>query len=231
MICVRNADKKPTPVRILPQPRVWFLTRHDVQPQDLMRAMVYDQTTGWLSRVWASGSVLYRGMRRLDAAHAATDWDGALRWLGTLAEPIREVQFWMHGKWGCAVIDSDVLDASDLSPASARRPLLDALRERLAPDALVWFRTCETFGAKRGIDFAERLADFLGARVAGHTYVIGFHQSGLHGLAPGRRAHWSADEGLLEGTADAPRCARQSAAGEPHTITCLRGRVPERWFE
>jgi hypothetical protein len=94
----------------------------------------------------------------------------------------------------------------------------------------VWFRTCETFGAARGIDFARRLADHLGARVAGHTFVIGFHQSGLHGLAPGCAADWSGDEGLSEGKAEDPRRARSSSPWAPRTITCLTGRVPEEWF-
>ena len=104
------------------------------------------------------------------------------------------------------------------------------LREKLAPDALIWFRTCETFGARAGIGFAERLADFTGARVAGHTHVIGFHQSGLHGVAPGTRADWSEDEGLVEGTAESPRRSHGSAPWRAHTITCLAGEVPARWF-
>jgi len=79
------------------------------------------------------------------------------------------------------------------------------------------------------IDFAERLADFLGARVAGHTYVIGFHQSGLHGLAPGVRADWSAVEGLAEGPW-MRRCARSRRAVGARTITCLHGDVPPAWF-
>jgi hypothetical protein len=196
----------------------------------MTRVLVYDRTTGWLSRVWAGGASLFRGARRIDAAYGAGDWDGALRWLGELREPIDELQYWGHGKWGGAFVDNDVLDASALAPGNARRPLLEAVRERLAPDALVWFRTCETFGARRGLDFAERLADFLGTRVAGHTYVIHFHQSGLHGLAPGERAHWSAEEGLVEGTADDPRRARRSAPWAPRTVTCFARAVPEPWF-
>lgn len=106
--------------------------------------------------------------------------------------------------------------------------------------ALVYDRTCLrrvggmsrvwAAGARRGIDFAERLADFLGARVAGHTYVIHQYQSGLHGLAPGCRADWSADEGLAAGTADDPRRARWSTPWAPRTISSLSGRVPEAWF-
>jgi hypothetical protein len=196
-----------------------------------MRVLVYDRTyVGGLSRVWGAGSTLYRGLRRLDAACGVDSWDAALDWLATRPEPIRELQYWGHGRWGRALVAGDVLDASALAAGDRRRPQLEALRERLAPDALVWFRTCETFGARAGIDFAERLADFLGVRVAGHTFVIHFHQSGLHGLAPGSRAHWPADEGLAEGTADEPRRARRSAPWAPRTITCLAGAVPAAWF-
>jgi hypothetical protein len=68
--------------------------------------------------------------------------------------------------------------------------------------------------------FAEGLAGFLGARVAGHTYKIHVHQSGLRGLAPGARADWSPEEGV--GTWSHPFA--------PRTITCLRGSVPEGWL-
>ncbi len=178
--------------------------------------------------MWAAGSHLYRGLRRIDAAHGVDSWDATFAWLATLPEPITELQYWGHGRWGRALVDRDVLDASALT--GARRADLEALREHLAPDALVWFRTCETFGAQIGIAFAERLADFLGARVAGHTFVIGFHQSGLHGLAPGCRAHWSPSEGLLAGTPEDPQRARRSTPWAPRTITCLAGRVPDAWF-
>lgn len=197
-----------------------------------MRVLVYDRTCirrgGGLSRVWAAGSSLYRRLGRIDAASGVDSWDAAFDWLARLPAPISELQYWGHGKWGRALVDDDVLDAAVLT--GARRPQLESLRERLAPDALVWFRTCETFGARCGIDFAERLADFLGARVAGHTFVIGFHQSGLHGLAPGTRADWAPDEGLCEGTAEDPRRARRSAPWATRTITCLSGSVPDRWF-
>jgi len=192
-----------------------------------MRLLVYDRTCvrtgGRLSPVWASGATLYRALGRIDASHGAESWADALAWIAAQEAPITELQYWGHGKWGCAFIDRDVLDAG-------RLPELAVLRERLAPDALVWFRTCETFGARRGQDFASRLADFLGARVAGHTHVIGFHQSGLHGLVPGARPHWSAAEGVAEGTPEAPVSARSSRPWAPHTITALRGAVPADWF-
>lgn len=196
-----------------------------------MRVVVYDRTCvrtrGRLSPIWAAGAWLYRGLRRVDAVKGVASWDEALTWLGTQREPIREIQYWGHGKWGRAFVGDDVLDAAALTD---RRAQLEAIRERLAPDALVWFRTCETLGARPGMSFAERLADFFGARIAGHTYIIGFHQSGLHGVAPGTRADWSPVEGVAEGTPDAPTKAKWSAPWRPRTLTALDGEIPAAWF-
>jgi hypothetical protein len=199
-----------------------------------VRALIYDRTCVWrggaLSHAWAAGARLYRALGRIDAARGVASWDEALGWLATAPAPIDEVQYWGHGKWGCALVDRDVLDKRALARGHSLRAGLAALRDRMAPGALLWFRTCETFGARRGIAFAEQLADFLGARVAGHTFVISFHQSGLHGLAPGARADWPPDEGLAAGTVDAPRLARRSRPWAPRTVTCMTPSVPPAWF-
>jgi hypothetical protein len=198
------------------------------------RLLVYDRTCVGrlfgLSTAWSAGARLYRGLGRLDASKGVASWDEAFAWIEEQREPISELQYWGHGKWGCALVDRDVLDARALSPGHRSYAGLCALRDRLAPDALVWLRTCETFGADRGHEFATRLSELLGARVAGHTFVIGFHQSGLHGLLPGARPDWSADEGLAEGTAASPKRARWSGPLAPRTITCLTGQVPTSWF-
>lgn len=205
-----------------------------------LRLMVYDRTCVakhvrlGLSTAWGAGSTLYRGLGRLDGTYGATSWDDALGWLATF-EPsrrIQEIQYWGHGRWGRVMVDRDVLDASALLPGHRLEPHVAAVRERLVPDgeALVWLRTCETFGAKAGHDFASRLADGLGARVAGHTFIIGAIQSGLRGLRPGRRPDWSAEEGIKEGTAEAPVSAHGSGVWRPRTVTCLSGEVPPSWF-
>jgi len=197
----------------------------------MKRLVIYDRTCvqgrRGLSPVWAAGTRVYRALRRIDEARGVANWDEALAYLAGQREPIREIQYWGHGKWGSALIDAEPFDRDSMA---ARRAELGAIRERLAPDALVWFRTCETFGAQPGHDFAQRLADALGARIAGHTYIIGFHQSGLHGLAPGMRPDWSVDEGLLEGTPDEPRRARWSRPWSPRTVTALTPSVPSAWF-
>ena len=200
------------------------------------RLLVYDRTcTGGpggvfgLSTAWSAGASLYRSLGRLDDTRGVASWEEALAWLGDREDPISEVQYWGHGHWGSALAGSEVLDARALANGHPLRRGLDALRARLSPGALLWFRTCETFGAARGIDFARRLSDHLGARVAGHTFIIGFHQSGLHALAPGGVPDWSADEGLAEGSPEEPRRARWSSPFAPRTITCLAGRVPDGW--
>ncbi len=198
-----------------------------------MRVLVYDRTCvrtgGHLSPVWATGSVLYRTVRRIDAARGVASWAEALDWIAGLPDTVHELQYWGHGKWGSARAGDDILDATALAAAHPLHQRLHVLKARLAPNALVWFRTCETLGARPGIAFAEQLADFLGAHVAGHTYVIGFHQSGLHRLAPGARATWSPDEGLADGSSDAPVRAKHSRPWAPHTITALHGAVPDGW--
>jgi hypothetical protein len=177
---------------------------------------------------WQLGSSLYRGLGRIDAAYGARSFADAFHWLASYesARPIAELQYWGHGKWGRLFIDRECLDRGALSANHALRPGLDALRERLAPGALLWFRTCETLGAQPGHDFASALGDFSGATVAGHTFVIGFFQSGLHALAPGATPHWSNTEGLARGTAEKPMLAHASGPQHPSTITCLSGEIP-----
>lgn len=202
-----------------------------------LRLLLHDATCAgrrWapgLSLAWSAGARLYSGIGRIDGWHGASDWAQGLAWLASYrpAEPIASIQFWGHGKWGRALIDRDSLDAAALAPGHPLRQALEAVRERLAPEACWWFRTCETFGAEPGQDFARRFTDFLGRRAAGHTFVIGHWQSGLHSLAPGQTPGWSPDEGLAGGTAATPARARRSRPGAGNTITCWHGHIPAGW--
>jgi len=199
-----------------------------------LRLIVYDATQrqrqpralGWS---WQYGTHLYRALGRVDAAHGAVSFADAFAWLAEHepAQLISEVQFWGHGKWGRIFIDREALDRALLSPGHQHHQAFQAVRERLAPDALLWFRTCETLGARVGQDFAAALSDATGARVAGHTFVIGFFQSGLHCLRPGTAPNWAAEEGLAKGSAERPESALPSTPEAPNTITCLTGRIPD----
>jgi len=199
-----------------------------------LRLIVFDATQRQrapraLGYSWQYGTYLYRALGRVDAAFGAQDFRQAFEWLATHEpdRPIAELQFWGHGRWGRVMIDGEVLDRQLLSPAHPHHTGLQRLRARLAPDALIWFRTCETLGAQAGHDFAASLADATGARVAGHTFIIGFLQSGLHCLRPGMKPDWPSSEGLARGSAEAPEAALSSALGAPNTITCLTGSIPE----
>jgi hypothetical protein len=158
-------------------------------------------------------------------------FEDGLAWLSAVSPsaPIAELQFWGHGKWGRIFIGREALDKRALAQGHDHHAALCALRERLSPDALIWFRTCETFGAMVGQDFARAWTDFFGCRAAGHTFVIGYWQSGLHLLHPGHSPTWGVEEGLIRGSPARPERAALSWPGRPNTITCLEGRVPEGW--
>lgn len=169
---------------------------------------------------------------RIDASRAATSWDEALSWLARVRpdEPLDEIQYWGHAKWGQAFIDDDRLTVDALAKSSPHADNLRAIAKRMrSPSSLLWFRTCELFGADAGHDFARRFSDFMGCRVAGHTRVIGFWQSGLHSLSPGQIPTWSTDEGLVDGTPSHPISATDSSPFMDHTIHCLQGAIPHGW--
>jgi hypothetical protein len=202
--------------------------------RDALKLVVYDATQRSrspraLGLSWQYGAQLYRALGRVDAAYGASSFADAFTWLSReqASRPIAEVQFWGHGKWGRIFIDSEVLDRSVLKPGHAHFAGFEALRAPLTPDALLWFRTCETLGACAGHDFAKALGDATGARVAGHSYVIGFLQSGLHCLRPGHAPDWSTSEGLSRGTPERPEQAHASSADAPNTSTCLTGSIPD----
>ncbi len=196
--------------------------------------MVYDRTCRgpWLGPgltfVWRVGGWLYRQLGRLDAVYGAASWAEALDWLARYQDGcmLAEVQFWGHGNWGCAKIAGERFDVDMLDPEDLRHGELVRVRDRFTPDGLWWFRTCETFGRPVGRSFARRFADFLGVRVAGHTYVIHWAQSGLHSLRPGEEPSWADTEGVH---ADGRRKGRWSSFLFPNTISCLTGRIPADW--
>ena len=201
-----------------------------------LRLLIYDGAgRSPLHKTWALGARVYRALGRVDAHHGAANWADALAWLSQYraGRPVAEVQYWGHGKWGALFIEQDVLNVHAFDAGHRHRPALEELRARLLPGAgsLIWLRTCETFGARAGQVFAARSSRFFGARVAGHTHVIGVLQSGLHGLRPGEEPKWPDSEGLARGTPDAPILAKNSAPDAPNTIHFMNNAVPESWFD
>ena len=203
-----------------------------------LRLMVYDRTfvgrpgtQHGLTASWIGGALLYRGLGRFDHTYGASSWADALAWLALVggSAPVAEIQFWGHGRAGCAFIARDRLDAAAVTSLEhpLHAPLLAVSARLSGPHALWWFRTCESFGTARGHTFARAWTSFFGCRAAGHTYVIGPLQSGLHTLAPREIPRWSITEGQRPGApADGSGTALMSSWGAPHTITCLHGSIP-----
>jgi hypothetical protein len=200
-----------------------------------LRLLVYDAT--WVGRQpvqagltssWIAGSALYRALDRVDAVYGARSWEDALAWLCSVepTQPVGEIQYWGHGRFGRIYVAKEFLDKDAVDDEThSRHQDLVALRARMTPQSLWWFRTCETFGRADGHAFATSWTRFFQCRAAGHTYVIGPLQSGLHSLAPGETPTWSLDEGTRPGR----EVAETSALGAPNTITCLHGSIPQGW--
>lgn len=209
-------------------------SRRERAPKTGLRLMVFDDTCRGakypigLTHSWIAGALLYKSAGQLDATYGSTSWEQALKWLASFDEPIAEIQYWGHGKWGRMMIDRDRFDAENLKLTHPHAKYLDAIRDQLTPGAMFWIRTCETFGATVGHDFAQRLSDRLGCATAGHTFIIGPWQSGLHVLYPGQTPHWDPAEGIQEGTVDEPQKAYWSGARQPNTVTCLHMRIPTK---
>ncbi len=207
-------------------------------PNSALRLVIYDKTCGGhhvlpgLSRIWSTGTSLYRGLGRVDAARGVSSWTEALQWLRQIRpeKTIEQVQFWGHGRWGRALVGEQWLDASALSNRHDLYDPLCRVRERLSSPAGIawWFRTCETFGQSAGHSFARAWTRFFDRPAAGHTHVIGFYQSGLHSLAPGAEPTWPVEEGVVPHRVG-DDCAPGMPSGprQPNTITCLHGRVPK----
>lgn len=179
----------------------------------------------------ALGAALGRTLGRFDGVFFASDWESALNQLLRFreGEPLEELQVWSHGKWGEVRLGRDAFGLEELRSGSRRTALLRTLGKRFVQDGLLWLRCCETFGSIRGKCFARGLAETLGVRVAGHTFVIHAWQSGLHSIRPGAEPGWSDDEGILAGTPASPRAGRRSGPLERNTIAALQMRAPSGW--
>jgi hypothetical protein len=187
--------------------------------------MLFDRTcrgdwlTPGLSHAWSVGGRLYQRLGRIDAWYGAATWAEGLDWLGSHDREISEIQYWGHGTWGGLWMDEELLRADALDEAHRHHARLAAIKQRMTPASLWWFRSCDVFGTGRGQQFARAWTAFFNCRAAGHTYEIGVLQSGLHVLAPGEEPTWPTDEGVKPGVAH----ARSSSVFAPNTITFLHG--------
>jgi hypothetical protein len=190
--------------------------------------MIYDTSDRrGLSHSWFVGGALYQALRRLDDCAGFDNWLDALTWISQRAvqerRKISQIQYWGHGWRGMAAMNGVALRADSFQHMVWGK-LLQDIRGHLTADALIWFRTCGTFGGAAGHVFARSWATNMGCRVAGHTHLIGPFQSGLRSLRPGDSPRWSEYEGVEQGSR-----MTSSSPWAPNTITCLHGSVPRGW--
>ena len=215
----------------LPQDHFVNKTFHgidDVLPGDLEEIDITAPVG--LSHMWTAGGRLYRWLRWLDVCKGFSTWTSALEWLATYAPTrrISSIQYWGHGSPGRAWMlkDREYLRAS--SPMTGPyADYLQAIKARLTPQSLIWFRCCSVFCGLRGQDFALTWANQMECRIAAHTYTIGAWQSGLHTIAPGGIPSWDPMEGVKRGTPDRVLETKWSKRTEPNTVFMLTGRTPQ----
>jgi hypothetical protein len=183
-----------------------------------------------LTPIWRAGAFLHGIARAADGRLAASSWGEALAWIERTSRErgrkVASIQVWGHGGWGWMQLGKTRLDSHALRPDHELAPALDAFRGCLVgPDALFWLRCCSAFG-HTGRSFAQDLAARLGCKVAGHTHIIGFFQSGTHSLRPGEAPAWDPREGVRFQGGEATG-ALWSSADAPNTISCLSMGLPE----
>jgi len=183
-----------------------------------------------LTHTWTAGGRLFRALNRIDFCQGFDNWYEAWMWLANVCpeEKISEIRYWGHGGPGRVWMGNESL--GPYAPVTSKyKSLISRVQKRLTDDALIWFRTCSTFGADAGRVFAQNWAMNMNCRVAGHTHAIGFLQAGLHSLKPGDEPYWIYDEGIEQGTAEKPKKMSGSWLSSPNLITCLHGEIPNDW--
>ncbi len=193
------------------------------------------RATFGLSPWWKLGGSLHGLTRRAQSipfrSRGVSSWQETFAWAASVSReegrPIAELQAWGHGGWGFMDLADSRLDRNALSRARGTRlaPELDAFRDALADDGLLWLRCCSAFGGHAGRAFAPAIADRLRREVAAHTYVIHVLQSGTHVVSPGAVADWPVSEGVITKDGE-PVSAKNSNFGEPRTLSCLRADLP-----
>jgi len=185
-----------------------------------MRLILSDATRkkSLLDEGWMFGSLWSWLWEGADGVLGAISWEEAIRWFISrgMVHKITEIEIWGHGSPGEVWINSERLtdhldDFYDIEPF-------------LAPECLIWFRTCAAFHGETGIKFAKELVEHMNCRFAGHTYNIGFpFHSGLHSIKHGQEVSWDAKEGFGK------KGRKWSGMFEPNTIRTFSTTVPRGW--
>ena len=185
-----------------------------------MRVIIYDAKPGsrfidkFLKLSWLVAAWFQKLIGVADAVYAAETWLSTVEFLSR-HDKLTSLQYWGHGSPGTVWLSGHPLTADDFR----------ALKGRMAPEGIIWFRCCSVFQGLRGHRFSEQLANELNCTIAGHTRVIGVFQGGLHTRKPYTAPSWPIEEvefpfsmwsylGLKWGN---------------NTVVCLATKVPSGW--
>lgn len=179
---------------------------------------------------WIAGGHFYKMFRSLEETKGCMDWIDALKYLSSVQpeKKIDTIQFWGHGTPGRVWINNDFLSVRSLLASSPHRAQLLKLKERVTPETVIWFRSCNVFAGQEGHLFAIAFCQFMNCVIAGHTFIVGPWQSGLHTIRPGERPNWSKEEGLIK-KEDGSVEKVWSKPWSPNTVFCLTGKIPKGW--
>jgi len=180
-----------------------------------------------LSHEWTVGGRLYRALRWVDECKGFSNWTEALEWLANVhpEEKITQIQVWGHGAPGRSWMGKTQVNAKSFQEHGA---VLEAIKNRMDSNSVIWFRNCGVFAGNKGQHFAKEWARNMNCVIAAHTYIIGIFQAGLNTLRPGQEPLWSPLEGIEKGTAARPVKLKNSVLGSEKNITLLHSKLP-RW--
>jgi len=178
-----------------------------------------------LSHAWLVGGHLYKFLGKHDVHKGFYTWAAALQWLATVKSDmkIKSIQYWGHGSPGKVWLGQEALMNHSLANGTMYSKAFMRVKERLTEDAVIWWRTCATFGGQEGKKFAESWSTGMNCTIAAHTYNIGLYQSGLHTCKPGEKPLWSDYEGLKKGR------RAMSSRRDANTIFMLKSEIPNGW--
>lgn len=184
-----------------------------------MKVTLFDNNPGpglmnrFLKLAWLVGCWFQKIIGAVDDYHAIDSWTEAKEWLNSKG-PISQIQYWGHGSSGTVWLAEEVVPMKEWL----------SLKPCLAPDALIWFRTCSTFKGWYGQYFSKTLADGLNCTIGGHTRVIGIWQGGLYTRKPNSFASWSMNEG-----GEPSKLREDFKFWNRNTIFCMRTSIPKDW--
>jgi hypothetical protein len=187
-----------------------------------MRVTIYDKLPGHsfmqrcLGFSWFLGCWFQKLIGKVDKYYGASSWADAIDWLKAQQPALlTNIQYWGHGRPGKVMLAGRYLDIGTMV----------ALKPCVAPNTIIWFRTCSTFQGVPGHEFSSTLSNLLGCVVAGHTRVIGLFQGGLHTRRAGAPASWPTTEGEFKENI----LSNNGLIWGNNTIFCLTTDVPKGW--